>query len=293
VPAPTKPIAPGVEMPVLGLGLWQVPEGRVTTDAVRWALEAGYRHLDTAQGYGNEAGVGRGLRESGIDRDEVFVTTKFDPTRRDPEAELEASLGRLGLERVDLYLLHWPEGGATAAWPGMERALERGLASSIGVSNFSARELDRVVADSRVRPAVNQIQLSPFEHRRRLVDACDRHGIAVEAYSPLTTGARLGDPAVAEVASRTGRTPAQVMLRWGLQHGFAVIPKSVDRERIAENIAALDFELGAEDMEALDALDRTGGTGRARESPWWTRRGRARARAVGLLSRLRQASPAG
>ena len=275
-------------MPLLGLGLWQVPDGRATTDAVSWALDAGYRHVDTAQGYGNEAGVGRALRESGIDRDEVFVTTKFDPTRRDPVAELEASLRRLGVERVDLYLVHYPEGGATVAWPGMERALERGLARSVGVSNFGVRELDRVVGASQARPAVNQIQLSPFEYRRRLIDACDRHGIAVEAYSPLTTGARLDDPAVAEIANSTGRTPAQVMLRWGLQRGFAVIPKSADRERIAENFTALDFELGSEDMGTLDALDRTRGTGRARENPWWTRRGRARSRAIRLLGRLRR-----
>ena len=171
----------------------------------------------------------------------------------------------------------------------MERALERGLARAIGVSNFGAGELDAVVAGAAVAPAVNQIQLSPFQHRRELLAACERHGVAVEAYSPLTRGHRLDDPTVATIARRHERTPAQVMLRWGLQRGFAVIPKSVSRERIAENAGALEFALSSADMEELDALDTTHGTARAVEREWWTwtRRDAARSRLRSLLDRFR------
>lgn len=274
-------------MPVLGLGVWQVPEGPEAAQAVGWALEAGYRHIDTAQAYDNEASVGKALRDSGLPRSDVFITTKFDPSRRDPIAEAERSLERLGIDRADLYLVHWPQGGPMVAWPGMQRALERGLTRSIGVSNFDVGELDEIVAAADVPPAVNQVQLNPFRHRRELIDACDRHGIAVEAYSPLTTGADLGHPTAAEVARRNERTPAQVLLRWGLQHGFVVIPKSVHRERMVENSGIFDFSLSDEDMAALDALDRTGGTGRSVENRWWTRRAKARSLAHRVVRRLR------
>src|SRR4051794_9099748 len=162
-------LADGTVMPLLGLGVWQVPDGPACVHAVRAALELGYRHIDTAQAYGNEASVGRALRDSGVAPDEVFVTTKFYPGSKDPVAEAERSLERLGLEQVDLYIIHWPQGGPTWAWPGMEGARERGYARSIGVSNFSVGELDELLAIAEVQPAVNQVQFSPLKYRRRLL----------------------------------------------------------------------------------------------------------------------------
>lgn len=277
-PQPVRALANGVELPLLGFGTWQIPEGPEIEEAVGAALELGYRHLDTAQGYGNEAGVGRALAVSGLSAGEVFVTTKFDPSRSDPEAELERSLQRLGLERVDLYLVHWPQGGPTRAWPGMERALSRGLTRAIGVSNYDAGELEGVCRKAESPPLVNQIQLSPFQHRRRLLEACERLGVVPEAYSPLTRGEDLGHPTLAAVGAAHGRTPAQVLLRWAVQRALPVLPKSVHRERIAENAAIFDFSLAPQEMAELDALDRTGGTSAAREDRWWTLGARVRGR---------------
>jgi diketogulonate reductase-like aldo/keto reductase len=259
----------GLAMPLLGLGVWQAAEGTQTRRAVGWALEAGYRHIDTAQAYGNERSVGEALRASGVPREDVFLATKFRPGRRDPERELQASLQRLGVDQVDLYLVHWPQGGPTRAWAGMERAAQHGLAKAIGVSNFAADELNAVLADAAIAPAVNQVQFSPFQFRRALLDACRRRGIVLEAYSPLTHGRDLAHPTVAGIGARQRRTPAQVLLRWAIQRDIPAIPKSVRRERIIENAQVFDFALGDDDLRALDALDRTGGTGRARERPWW------------------------
>ena len=256
-------------MPLLGLGVWQVPDGRECEDAVRWALQAGYRHVDTAQAYGNERSVGRAVRASGLPREDVFITTKFYPGSRDPEVEAQRSLERLGVDFVDLYIIHWPQGGPTWAWEGMQRARERGYARSIGVSNFSAPELDAVLDVADVPPVINQVQFSPFEFRRALLEACERHGVAIEAYSPLGTGRHLRDRQVARVAERLGRTPAQVLVRWSLQRNLVVLPKSTHRERIAQNAQVFEFALSEEDMQALDGLDRTGGTDRAQERPWW------------------------
>ena len=262
-------LADGSRLPMLGLGVWQVPDGPACVNAVRWALELGYRHIDTAQAYGNEASVGRALRDSGIPRDEVFITTKFYPAHKDPVAEAEQSLRRLGVDQVDLYIVHWPGGGPLWAWPGMERARDRGLARSIGVSNYSARELQQVIAAGAMVPAVNQVQFSAVQYRRALLEACLRSGVVLEAYSPLGTGRHLSNMVVAEVAARVGRTPAQVLLRWCVQHGVPVIPKSTHRERISENARIFDFALSDEDMARLDALDRTRGTDRALEHAWW------------------------
>jgi diketogulonate reductase-like aldo/keto reductase len=259
----------GHRMPMLGLGVWQVPDGPECVNAVRWALDLGYRHIDTAQAYGNEESVGRALRESGVPRNEVFVTTKFFPDLKDPVGEAERSLQRLGVDQVDLYLIHWPQGGPIWAWPGMERAQELGLARSIGVSNFSVSELDEVIASGARRPVVNQVQFSAAEYRRGLLDACRARSIALEAYSPLGTGRHLSKKTVTRVAERTGRTPAQVLLRWCLQRNVPVIPKSTHRDRIAENAQVFDFTLSEQDMTELDALDQTGGTDRALEGRWW------------------------
>ena len=259
----------GTEIPALGLGVWQVPDGPECVNAVRWALEAGYRHIDTAQAYGNEASVGRAREESAIPREEVFITTKFHPGHEDPVAEAQQSLSRLGTDYVDLYIIHWPQAGATWAWPGMEAARQQGLARSIGVSNFSLAELDEVIAQASSPPVINQVQFSPFEYRRELLERCAQRGGALEAYSPLGTGRHLGDTTVGEIAERVRRTPAQVLLRWCIQRGTIVLPKSTHRERIEENGQVFGFSLSDSDMDTLDGLDRTQGTDEARESKWW------------------------
>jgi diketogulonate reductase-like aldo/keto reductase len=265
----TRELADGHAIPLLGLGVWQVEDSRECVDAVRWALDAGYRHIDTAQAYGNEESVGQGLREGGVPREDLFVTTKFFPRRSDPAEEIQRSLERLGIDYVDLYIIHWPEGGPTWAWPGMERAREAGHARSIGVSNFGVDDLTALLGVANVPPVVDQVQFSPYEYRKGLLDWCGENGIVVEAYSPLGTGRHLGSDTAEEIAGRLGRTPAQVLLRWCVERGIPVIPKSVHRERIVENAGIFDFQLSDEDMAALDALDRTGETERARESRWW------------------------
>ena len=262
-------LADGTVMPLLGLGVWQVPDGPTCVHTVRTALELGYRHIDTAQAYGHETSVGRALRESGIARGEVFITTKFHPGRRDPLRESAYSIHQLGVDYVDLSLVHWPQGGATSAWPGMEAARARSYARAIGVSNFDPDELDQVIAGATVPPVVDQVQFNPAAYRRALLDACTERNIALEAYSPLGTGRYLGDARVAEIARRAGRTPAQVLLRWCIQHGLVVLAKSTHRERIDENAHVFDFSLSDADMAELDRLDRTHGTGRALERPWW------------------------
>jgi diketogulonate reductase-like aldo/keto reductase len=259
----------GNRIPVLGLGVWQVPNGPQCVGAVRDALELGYRHVDTAQAYGNEESVGRALRDSGVPRDEVFITTKFYPGSSDPVVEVEESLHRLGVDYVDLYIIHWPQGGPTWAWPGMERARSLGHARSIGVSNFSVAELDEVLAIANDPPVINQVQFSPFEYRQALFDAATARGVALEAYSPLGTGRHLSNRKVKQVAKRVGRTPAQVLLRWCVQRGLVVLPKSTHRKRIAENGQIFDFSLSDEEMAELDALDRTKRTERAQEGKWW------------------------
>src|SRR5467141_1496002 len=180
---PLKVLADGNPIPVLGLGVWQIPNGSTTVNAVQWALEVGYRHIDTAQAYGNEESVGRALKQSGVPRDEVFITTKFYPGSEDPVAEAEGSLSRLGVDHVDLYIIHWPQGGPTWAWPGMERARELGFTRSIGVSNFAVAELEQLIGVASVPPAVDQVQFSAFEYRRGLLEACERHDVALVGYS--------------------------------------------------------------------------------------------------------------
>jgi len=259
MPTETVKLSNGVELPVLGLGVWQVTR-RETPQVVRWALEAGYRHVDTATLYQNEEGVGEGVRESGVPREELFVTTKFQPRSGDPERELATSLRKLRMDYVDLYLIHWPVGAPTRHWSAFERLYERGLARSVGVSNYGAAETREVVRAASVPPTVNQVKFNPFAYRRRLVEACRGLGVVVEAYSPLTRGRDLTNPTIVRVAEKHGRTPAQVVLRWAVQRDTVVLPKSRDRERIRSNARIFDFALDADDLAALDALDRTGGT---------------------------------
>jgi diketogulonate reductase-like aldo/keto reductase len=266
---PVLTLADGHQIPTLALGVWQTPEGAQTKDAVRWALELGYRHIDTAQAYGNEESVGEGLRQSGVDRDHVFITTKFYPGSKDPVREIEGSLERLRLEYVDLYLVHWPQGGPTWAWPGMEQAQRRGYTRSIGVSNFDVKELEQVFTVATSAPVANQINVNPFSYRKELIDENLRRSLVTEAYSPLGTGRYLSHPTVRDIAERVGVSPSQILIRWGLQHGFVVLAKSSHRERIAENAGALRFSLSEDQMAELDRLDAGSRRGAALERKWW------------------------
>ena len=270
--APAAPATPatlalntGARIPQVGLGVWQSARGESTLSAVGAALRLGYGHVDTARIYGNEAEVGEAVRSSGLPRGEIFVTTKlwnadqgFDPALR----AFDASLERLGLEYVDLYLIHWPVAGQRLhSWRALERIFGEGRARAIGVSNFLVPHLEELLAHAKVVPAVDQIEVHPFLQHRDTRAFCAAHGIVVEAYSPLTHGERLRDPTVTKVAQRVGRSNAQVLLRWGIQHGMVVLPKSVKEARIAENLAVFDFELDGEAMATLDALEEGASTG--------------------------------
>ena len=249
----------GVEIPRLGLGTWQAQKGGMARQAVEWALEAGYRHIDTAAGYDNEEDVGDAIAASSLPRKDIFVVTKiingdqgYDSTLR----ACEASLKRLKLNAIDLYLVHWPVSGLRKdTWRAMVRLAEEGLCRSVGVSNYTIRHLDELLTDSPIVPAANQIELSPFLTRTSLVDYCQSRGIVVEAYSPLARARKLSDPRLVEMAEKYGKSTAQVALRWGLQHDFVVIPKSTNKERIFENANLFDFALSTEDMALMDCFD--------------------------------------
>ncbi len=250
----------GVEIPYFGLGVFRSAEGDETANAVRWAVEAGYRHIDTAMIYENEKSVGEGIRTCGVAREKLFVTTKLwnDDMRRHREAKaFEESLERLGLDYVDLYLIHWPVQNYLEAWAEMEKIYATGRAKAIGVSNFQIHHLESVLKQAKVVPAVNQIELHPYLSQKPLRDFCKGKGIAVQAYSPLggEGSEAIGDPALKKIAGAHGKTPAQVMLRWDLQSGIITIPKSIRKERIRENCALYDFELSAADMAAIDGLN--------------------------------------
>ena len=238
--------------------------------AVRAALELGYRHIDTAQAYGNESSVGRALRESGVARDEVFITTKFHPGRRDPLRESAYSIEQLGVDYVDLYLVHWPGGGATWAWPGMEAARARSYARAIGVSNFDTDELDQVLAGATVAPVVDQVQFNPSAYRKALLDACDERGVALEAYSPLGTGAQLDDPVV---VGHRGAASGEARPRSSCAGASSAASRSSPSQPIAtasrRTRRSSTSSFPPRDMEELDALDRSGGTRAALERKWW------------------------
>ncbi len=261
----------GAVIPSVGLGVFRAPRGEVTRTTVRTALQLGYWHIDTAAVYGNEADVGAAVRESGVSRGEVFVTTKLwneDQGYESAQRAFDASLARLRLEYVDLYLLHWPvPGKRLESWRALEAIHASGRARAIGVSNFMPNHLDELLGQARVPPAVNQIEVSPFLQQRDVRTRCAKDGIVVEAYSPLTKGLRLGHPVVGRIAAEVGRTTAQVLLRWGIESGLVVLPKSTRPERLAENLAVQDFALSPEQMAALDALEEGLTTG-------WDPRGR-------------------
>jgi diketogulonate reductase-like aldo/keto reductase len=253
----------GIQMPQFGLGVWQAKDGQEVETAVTTALQCGYRLIDTAAVYGNERGVGRAIANSGIPREEVFVTTKVwnaDQGYDETLAAFAKSLERLELEYVDLYLIHWPvpaKDKYVQTWKALERLYSEGKVRAIGVSNFTIEYLDRLMSESTVIPAVNQVELHPFLTQTNLRDYCTAHNIAVEAYSPLsgTGGNLLEEPVLQEIGERYGKSPAQVVLRWHIQHNLIVIPKSVTPERIAQNIAIFDFELTQDDMNRIDSLN--------------------------------------
>ncbi len=256
--APTVRLNDGAEMPRLGVGVYQMRPGATTRKAVAKALELGYRLVDTAALYGNEADVGKAVRESGIARRELFVTTKLWNTDQGYDSALrafDASMERLGLEQVDLYLIHYPVPGVRReSWRALEAIAKSGRARSIGVSNYQLRHLEELLGEGRTVPAVNQIELSPFNWQRDLVEYCRKHGIVVEAYAPLTAGDKIRDPALTALAKRAGRTNAQLLVRWSLQHDLVAIPKATSEAHLRENLGALEFELSADEMVALDAL---------------------------------------
>ncbi len=264
----------GNAIPQLGYGVFKVPPAD-TERAVLEAFEVGYRHIDTAAIYGNEEGVGAAIARSGLARDELFITTKLWNDRHDgddPDAAISESLDKLGLDAVDLYLVHWPTPAAdnyVHAWEKLIGIRDRGLARSIGVSNFLVPHLERIVAETGVTPAVDQIELHPAHQQRSVTDWAAEHGIRIEAWGPLGQGKYdlFGAGHVADAASAHGKSPAQVVLRWHIQHGFIVFPKSVRRERLEENLDIFDFELSDAEIAAIDALDPGDGSGRVSAHP--------------------------
>ncbi len=253
----TKKLNNGVEIPMLGLGVFRCKD-QEGVNCVKWALEAGYRHIDTAALYENEEAVGQGIRESGVDRKDVFVTTKLavtDMREGNVEAAFDKSLKLLGMDYVDMYLIHWPEPGKVKqTWAVLEKLYKEGRARAIGVSNFNKEHLD-LLRDFEVVPAMNQMEFHPELVQPELRAYCEQLGIAYEAWSPLGNSTVLGLPTINEIAQKHGKSAAQVIIRWDLQHGVITIPKSVHQNRIIENSQVFDFELSQEEMDAIDACN--------------------------------------
>jgi diketogulonate reductase-like aldo/keto reductase len=257
----------GANMPAVGLGVYQMPDGPLTRRAVDYALRCGYRHIDTAMIYRNETSVGQAVNASFVAREDLFITTKLWNSDQGYEQTIrafQASLQRLNLSYIDLYLIHWPvHGKRKDSWKALETLYQEGKCRAIGVSNYMTTHLDELLGYCRVMPAVNQIELHPFLFRTRagIVELCRRSGILPVAYSPLTKATRLRDERLVKMAAVYGKSPARILLRWALQQGFAPIPKSSSPARIAENIDVFDFTISPEDMEVLNAMDENLTTG--------------------------------
>jgi 2,5-diketo-D-gluconate reductase A len=270
---PTIELNDGTTIPQLGFGVFQIPPPE-TARAVELALEAGYRHIDTAEMYGNERGVGEAVRASGLGRDEVYITSKLNNGYHEPDVARRAfdrTLEELGMDHVDLFLIHWPlptlyDGDFVSTWKTLEEFKADGRARSIGVSNFEIAHLERLAAETETVPVVNQIEAHPYLLNDDVRTYGESHGIATEAWSPIAQGEVLDDPVIVAIAGEVGRTPAQVTLRWHIQRGSIVFPKSTTPARIAENIRLFDFELNADQMARIDALDR-GEAGRTGPHP--------------------------
>lgn len=249
----------GRRIPLLGLGVYLSKQGSETQNAVKWALEAGYRHIDTAAFYNNEKDVGQAIRQSGINREEIFITTKLWNEDQGYDTALRAfdrSLSLLGVDYIDLYLIHWPVTmRRQESWRALETLLGQGRVRSIGVSNYTIRHLKELLQSTNTVPAVNQVEFSPFLYQEELLQYCRDNSIQLEAYSPLSRAARLNDEFLKQVAANYQKSPAQIMIRWALQHRIVVIPKSVHKERIIENADVYDFEISNGDMEKLNALN--------------------------------------
>jgi 2,5-diketo-D-gluconate reductase A len=260
---PTIKLNDGAQIPQLGFGVFQIPP-EDTAEAVTKALEVGYRHIDTAEMYQNERGVGEAIRSSRLDRDEIFVTSKLNNGAHRPEdarQAFERTLSELGFEYVDLFLIHWPlptlyDGDFVSTWKTLEEFKRDGRARSIGVSNFQVAHLERLAAETDTTPAVNQIELHPYFQNRQVHQYGQQHDIATEAWSPIAQGGVLDDEAITEIAERLDRTAAQVVLRWHIQHGNIVFPKSTTPERIEQNFDLFDFELSDDDVATIDGLDK-------------------------------------
>jgi 2,5-diketo-D-gluconate reductase A len=273
VTVPAIALNDGKTIPQLGFGVFQIPPPE-TERAVVSALDTGYRHIDTAEMYGNEHGVGEAVRAAGLDRGEIYITSKLNNGYHRPDEARRAfarTLELLGYDYVDLFLIHWPlptlyDGDFVSTWHTLEEFKADGRARSIGVSNFQVAHLERLAAESNVVPAVNQIELNPYFRNHEVVEYGLEHGIATEAWAPIGQGRVLDDPTLLEIAGRYGKSVAQVVLRWQLQHDNIVFPKSVNPERIRENFAVFDFALEPDDMEIIDALDR-GEAGRNGPNP--------------------------
>lgn len=247
----------GVNIPTLGLGTYSL-RGEDLINAANWALKAGYRHIDTAMSYANESLIGKVIKKSSIEREEIFLTTKlwinfFEPTKI--ETVFKGSLKRLKTDYIDLFLLHWPVEGYEAAWKILEKIYSEGSAKAIGVSNFKVEHLEALKSNSKVIPAVNQIEFTPYLFDKKIYDYCNKNDIKIEAYSPLTRGVKLNDSDLVSIASKYNKTSAQLLLRWGIQMGLIVIPKSTNEKRIIENQQIFDFEINEEDMNYLCNLN--------------------------------------
>jgi 2,5-diketo-D-gluconate reductase A len=270
---PTIELSSGTHIPQLGFGVYQIDPDE-TAGAVKTALDIGYRHIDTAEMYQNEDGVGQGVRDSGLDRSEVFITSKLNNGFHEPDdarTAFDETLSKLGTDYVDLFLIHWPlptrySGDFVSTWQTLEEFRRDGRARSIGVSNFQVGHLERLANETDTVPAVNQIEVHPYFVNAEVREYCREHGIAVEAWSPIAQGKVLDDPVVTQIAEAAGRSPAQVVLRWHIQRGDIVFPKSVTPKRIEENFALFDFELSDHDVDALTALDK-GEDGRTGPNP--------------------------